>query len=568
MKLNIRSKRKLTIANKIYGSFFAAIVFIMLLLCFIFYNLNTLNRSYNELINNNVAVLMNMESIQRNAVQLNSSFSDYLLNKNKDMLKEMDAVSADIVRQAKAAQALIQNEEDIKALDALLGWNNQYMERIAEINDVEQLKATSYANTRVFPLAKLIRTNAIKLAQKQKDVMADKVLANDREVNQSNISMLIGSILLIAVTLLLGTLLSRNISIPIRRLSGLAVAVASGDLRSTPLHIRNKDEIGSLADSFDSMRSGLQEMIEQVNQAAKQLAASSEEMREGAKQTSAATHYIVESTQQVAASAEEQLQGSETISTAMADIVEAIRSITSAVTVISETSEQAILIVDGGHSYMELATQDMSSIDQIVDETANAMENVKESVQHIENIVALIASISAQTRLLALNATIEAARAGEHGLGFAVVAEEVRNLAKQSEEASKKASKLLGTVRNNTMQAVSMMDKGKNEVKKGKRSLIETSSQFQLIRSSVSEVASQIQEIAASSIQISSGSQNIAASTSASAKQANESSALTQSVSAATEEQLAYMEEITASATTLHAAAGDLQSHVSKFRME
>ncbi|WP_339205195.1 methyl-accepting chemotaxis protein [Paenibacillus sp. FSL K6-3182] len=568
MKLNIGSKRKLTIANKIYGSFFAAIVFIMLLLCFIFYNLNNLNRSYNELINNNVAVLMNMESIQRNAVQLNSSFSDYLLNKNKDMLKEMDAVSADIVRQAKAAQALIQNEEDNKALDALLGWNNQYMERIAEINDVEQLKATSYANTRVFPLAKLIRTNAIKLAQKQKDVMADKVLANDREVNQSNISMLIGSILLIAVTLLLGTLLSRNISIPIRRLSGLAVAVASGDLRSTPLHIRNKDEIGSLADSFDSMRSGLQEMIEQVNQAAKQLAASSEEMREGAKQTSAATHYIVESTQQVAASAEEQLQGSETISTAMADIVEAIRSITSAVTVISETSEQAILIVDGGHSYMELATQDMISIDQIVDETANAMENVKESVQHIENIVALIASISAQTRLLALNATIEAARAGEHGLGFAIVAEEVRNLAKQSEEASKKASKLLGTVRNNTMQAVSMMDKGKNEVKKGKRSLIETSSQFQLIRSSVSEVASQIQEIAASSIQISSGSQNIAASTSASAKQANESSALTQSVSAATEEQLAYMEEITASATTLHAAAGDLQSHVSKFRME
>lgn len=567
MKLNIGSKRKLTIANKIYGSFFAAIVFIMLLLCFIFYNLNNLNRSYNELINNNVAVLMNMESIQRNAVQLNSSFSDYLLNKNKDMLKEMDAVSADIVSQAKAAQALIQNEEDIKALDALLGWNNQYMERIAAFNDVEQLKATSYANTRVFPLAKLIRTNAIKLAQKQENVMSEKVLANDREVNQSNISMIIGSILLIAVTLLLGTLLSRNISMPIRRLSGLAVAVASGDLRSTPLHIRNKDEIGSLADSFDSMRSGLQEMIEQVNQAAKQLAASSEEMREGAKQTSAATYYIVESTQLVAASAEEQLQGSEAISTAMEDIVEAIRSIASAVTVISETSEQAILIVDGGHSYMELATQDMSSIDQIVDETANSMENVKESVQHIENIVALIASISGQTRLLALNATIEAARAGEHGLGFAVVAEEVRNLAKQSEEASKKASKLLGTVRSNTMQAVSMMDKGKNEVKKGKRSLIETSSQFQLIRSSVSEVASQIQEIAASSIQISTGSQNIAASTSASAKQANESSALTQSVSAATEEQLAYMEEITASATTLHAAAGDLQSHVSKFRM-
>jgi methyl-accepting chemotaxis protein len=565
-KIIIGSKRNLTIANKIYGGFFAAVVFIMLLLSFIFYNLNNLNRSYSKLIDHNVAVLIHMETIQSRAAQLSSSFSHYLLSQNKEALKEIDAASAAIAGQAKSAQGLIQNAEGIEELHTLLGWNDQYVKRIAEFNDVEAAKANSYANARIFPLAKLISTSANKLAQKQEAVMAAQVMANVNEVKKANASMLVGSIILIAVTLLLGTLLSRNISSPIRRLSGLAASVAGGDLRSTPLHIRNKDEIGSLADSFVSMRSGLQAMIQQVNHASEQLATSSEELREGTKQTSTATYYIVESTQQVAASAEQQQQGTEAISIAMDEIVKAIGSITSAVSVISNTSEQAIYMVDGGYSCMELAREDMGSIDQVVDKTAIFMEDLKESVQHIESILGLIASVSSQTRLLALNATIEAARAGEHGLGFAVVAEEVRNLAKQSEEASKKASKALGNVRSNTLQAVSMMEKGKDEVKKGKRSLQETSKQFQLIRNSVEEVASQIQEITSSSVQIASGSQNIAASTLASAKKANESSNLTQSVSAAIEEQLAYMEEMTASAITLHDIAGELQSHVAKFK--
>ncbi|WP_161601501.1 methyl-accepting chemotaxis protein [Paenibacillus luteus] len=568
LKSTVWGKRRLTIANKIYGGFLIAIVCILLLLGFIFHSLKSLNASYNEIIDYNMAVLVHMESIQINAVQLNNSFSNYLLNKNKESLKEIDAASADIVVRAQAALGMLNNTEDSEKLNALLGWNAQYLEKIAELNGMEAGQANSYANTRIFPLAKLIRTNANILAQKQEEAMAAEVLASDQQVKRTNVFMLIGSILLVAATMLLGTLLSRNISVPIRRLSLLAETVAGGDLRSSALHIRNKDEIGSLAESFISMRSGLQKMIQKVSEAAGQLSISSEELREGAKQTSAATTYIVESIQQVAASAENQQQGTQAISASMDEIVKAIGSITSNVSVISETSGQAINIVDDGHAYMEHTSRDMGSIDQVVDETSRFMDDLRESVLQIERIVGLIASISNQTNLLALNASIEAARAGEHGRGFAVVAEEVRSLAVQSEDASKKVARALGTVRTNTLQAVSMMNSGKQEVGKGKRSVQETSRQFQFIRSSVEEVAHQIQEITASSQQIADGSQAIAISTAASAKQAHEASALTQSVSAATEEQLAYMEEMTASAIALHAVASDLQSHIGRFKME
>ena len=109
----------------------------------------------------------------------------------------------------------------------------------------------------------------------------------------------------------------------------------------------------------------------------------------------------------------------------------------------------------------------MTAIEKSVDLVASTISKLNERSQEIVQIVDAISTIAGQTNLLALNAAIEAARAGEQGRGFAVVADEVRKLAEQSQEAAKQIAALITMIKEDTKEAVSAMDTGVQEVKTG-----------------------------------------------------------------------------------------------------
>ena len=195
------------------------------------------------------------------------------------------------------------------------------------------------------------------------------------------------------------------------------------------------------------------------------------------------------------------------------------------------------------------------------------VHSLRDSSQKIAEIVSLISGIAGQTNLLALNAAIEAARAGEQGRGFAVVADEVRKLAEQSEGAAKQIADLIHKNNEQIMATVNRMDRSKSEVASGVVLVNAAGQDFSDISKSVSELSSQIRDISASVQEMAAGSQRIIQSVKDIQTVSNKTAGDTETISAAMEEQSAAMQEISASSTELARLAGTLSTAVNRFRV-
>jgi len=230
-------------------------------------------------------------------------------------------------------------------------------------------------------------------------------------------------------------------------------------------------------------------------------------------------------------------------------------------------SSQATNKASLGEDTVSKAIKQMGKVEATVNSSADVVERLGERSKEIDQIVEAISNIAGQTNLLALNAAIEAARAGEHGRGFSVVAEEVRKLAEQSQEAAKQISGLISVIQTDTNEAVLAMNQGTQEVKIGTTLVGNSGEAFKEIQNIVSDVSGKVQAISASVEELSSSSLQIVDSVNEIDKLSGKSSEETQSVSAATEEQSASVQEIASASQTLANIAVELQKKASKFQI-
>ena len=208
----------------------------------------------------------------------------------------------------------------------------------------------------------------------------------------------------------------------------------------------------------------------------------------------------------------------------------------------------------------------MGRVQDSVQSAADLVDKLGNRSKVIGNIVDTITEITGQTNLLALNAAIEAARAGEAGRGFAVVADEVRKLAEQSQEAAEKISGLVTVIQSETMDAVSSMADGRNQVDEGTHLVQDMSAVFQSIEQLVVDTATQMESMAKSVDEAA----NNAAAAAEQEKQMRAHSVKVneemQSVSAASEEQSASAEEVAAASESLNKLAVELNDSIKEFK--
>jgi len=360
--------------------------------------------------------------------------------------------------------------------------------------------------------------------------------------------------------------ISRKISTPIIELSSIVGQIAKGDLRNQ-VQIHSEDEIGELGKAVNVMTSDLRTLIEQLATSAGQLAASSEEMTASAEQSAQAANQVAESITEVAAGAGTQLQAAHTSKNIMEKLSSGSREIAdNTITIVDTAEKTSVASYAGGNAIMDAKNQ-MACIENSVKNSSIVVSSLGERSKEIGEIVNTISGIAGQTNLLALNAAIEAARAGEQGRGFAVVADEVRKLAEQSQEAAKQITGLITQIQNDTAKAVAAMVDETQQVKCGTEVVDKAGKTFDEITALIQRMSTQTREVSIEIQQMVTGSESMSALVSEIDSISNNTAEQTQTISAATEEQSASMEEIASASHALANMAEEIRLTISKFKI-
>ncbi len=259
-----------------------------------------------------------------------------------------------------------------------------------------------------------------------------------------------------------------------------------------------EDEIGTIADSYNAMIASLRKIVSQVKTAAEQVAVNTETSDKSVRAMST-------SAMQQAAEISAALDQAQEMANSVRQVAANARKAELAV-------QQASQTVQEGDAAMNRTVDGIMAIRETVAETAKKVKRLGESSQKISNVVNLISGFAAQTNMLALNASIEASRAGEGGKGFAVVAEEVRELARQSAEATTEIEKLVAGIQAETNDVVLAMEAGTEQVVNGTELVDETRQSLNRITAASQQISQLVEAITTVTVAQSQASEAVTAS--------------------------------------------------------
>lgn len=363
------------------------------------------------------------------------------------------------------------------------------------------------------------------------------------------------------------SLFVRKMLLPIVRISGHVQKLATGDLTVEKIHVKSQDEVGELAQGFNTMIDGLKEVILKVHENAHLVSSTSVELAANSEHTSRIAEQITTAIQEVSSGAEEQLDSAKKGKEEVYTVSDEIKQMSTKMGTVIESSDLATKTSRSGGLVVTDAIQQMNQINTHTQQVNKVVQALQNKSELIGNIVSTITDIAAHTKILALNAAIEASRAGEQGKGFAVVASEVRKLADETGQSAYQIVTLIEEIQKDISDAVVASDEGTQAVGKGITLVTAAGQSFNEIETAVEGVSEYIGDVTKTLHHIHDGMQSLVEFIDGITKISEDTSVNAQNVTFAAQEQYASTQEVSAATATLSKMAEDLQSAVSIFKV-
>ncbi|WP_458735694.1 HAMP domain-containing methyl-accepting chemotaxis protein [Zobellella taiwanensis] len=376
----------------------------------------------------------------------------------------------------------MREDDDVKELYELLVQFQQQQESF-----IKAINGLAAVEERIGVLADTVAAGTNALVSSQQADMA-------RVSDGSRILILAVTVAALVLGVLFAWLITRGIINPLKLLVLQANRIAEGDLSQDVRHDR-KDELGRLMDRMQTMTLNLRQLVAELNQSAGHIATSAEELSAVSEQTRTG--------------ANQQRMELEQVSTAMNQMAATVQEVARHAEAAFGSARTAD---ESAHSGEDKVTETITHINRLAEEVRRSLATItqleSESL-NIGTILDVIKGVAEQTNLLALNAAIEAARAGEHGRGFAVVADEVRALARRTQEATSQIETLIQGLQGKAQESVVMMDRSAAMAEETVTIANEAGSSIHAITRSVSDIQQMNSQIATASEQQSSVAEEI-----------------------------------------------------------
>jgi len=382
---------------------------------------------------------------------------------------------------------------------------------------------------------------------------------------------IIGTIVFVAIGMIVSVLLGKHISKPIVEYFKIIEELSNYDLRfnekSKALkYINRKDEIGQIGTSLINMKENLKKLVMQISHISEQVSSSSDELSATIQQTSIASEEISRAIEDISQGASDQASDTEksaVIAEELGDLIDRnqkdVDNLVSAIEAIRNLKDEGLDVVKDLVEKTKSSGEAVEGINSVILSTNEKAEKIQAASEMIKNI-------ADQTNLLALNAAIEAARAGDAGRGFTVVAQEIRKLAEESNKFAEEIESIIQELAEKTGVAVATMEETREIIESQARSVRMTNEKYMGIAASIEDMKKYVAAINESEKLMETKKNEVINIIQNLSAISQENAAGSEEASASVEEQTAALAEIANASEALAKLADEMQQSIIKFK--